>query len=65
MKNLKKDELDYILDELNREEAEKKKIRSELKNYSLNNSNKRLIKTTKRKWKNNREGLIKYKSVMK
>ena len=44
LKNLEKEELNDILDELNREEAEKKKIRSELKNYTLNSTNKRLVK---------------------
>ena len=44
MMNLEKDELDELFDDLNREETEKKRIKSELKNFKLNNSNKRLVK---------------------
>ena len=44
MMNLEKDEIDELFDDLNREETEKNKIRSELKNYKLNNTNKRLVK---------------------
>ena len=44
MMNLEKDELNDMLDELNKEEAERNKIKSELKGYTLNNTNKRLSK---------------------
>ena len=44
IKVLEKEELNDILDELNKNEAEKTKIRSELKNYDLNATNKKLIK---------------------
>ena len=44
LRNLEKEELDDILDEINKEEAEKSKIRSEMKNLQMNTSNKRLSK---------------------
>ena len=44
IKVLEKEELNDILDELNTNESEKTKIRSELKNYELNAANKKLIK---------------------
>ena len=44
MKNLEKDELNDKLDKLDKEEAEKNKIKTELKNFTLNNTNKRLTK---------------------
>ena len=44
IKTLEKDELNDVLNELNAKESEKMKIKSELKNYELNATNKRLIK---------------------
>ena len=42
--NLDKEELDDILEEINRQELDKTKIKTELKNYKLNSSNKKLTK---------------------
>ena len=44
IKVLEKENLNYILDELNKNESEKAKIRTELKNYELNATNKKLVK---------------------